>query len=410
MGLPDLDSIIARATTHTHMAQADAVSFFYQLPLARRLRDAFSFNVGVKRGAFQTRRLNRLPMGFSHAPFVAQTIASAICRYAKWLLGDEDVSIVAWIDNFIIQAKTAMGRENAKKALSEAFRFFSVNVTWVSSNQVLGLVFSPSGVKLAREFIEKALSVLRPSTTITGRRWATTMGCVIWAAITTIREPLSGCYPMLHLLQKTAAAEPDATFDITPQVASAMRHWRMLLRRNRSFCPERVSGQVDALWTDASTTTGAAMLVEERQAPFQYIRFGTNVPIYYKELLAALMGTSLSGETKRVLLTDNQPLAYALAKGHSTKGGSTTNTIVADILRRICGVGWVPTHEQLADAMTRNPRTIPQPHLLPSTTIPLYQSYFLSGGRGAKEREGGLPIYSYQNNLQQPKSSSVFCS
>jgi hypothetical protein len=409
MGLPDLDSIIARATTHTHMAQADAVSFFYQLPLALRLRDAFSFNIGVKRGAFTTRRLNRLPMGFSHAPFVAQTVATAICRYAKWLLGDEDVSIVPWIDNFIIQAKTASGRNKAKTALSEAFRFFSVNVTWGSSNEILGLVFSPAGVKLARDFVEKALSALRPSATTTGRRWATTMGCVIWATITTIRSPLSGCYPMLLLLQQTATAEPDTTFDISPKVADAMRHWRTLLRRNLSFRPEQVSGQVDALWTDASTTTGAAMLVQERQALFHYINFGTDIPIYYKELLAALMGCDMSSKTKRILLTDNQPLAYALAKGHSTKGGPTTNKIVADILRRISGVGWVPTHEQIADAMTRSPRTIPQPHLLPSTKIPLYQSYFLSGGRGAKEREGG-PIYSYDNKLQQPKSFSVFCS
>jgi hypothetical protein len=408
MGLPDLDSIIARATTHTHMAQADAVSFFYQLPLGRQLRDAFSFNVGVKRGAFSARRLTRLPMGFSHAPFVAQTIATAICHYALWLLGDADVSIVAWIDNFVIQSRTAVGRDNARKALTEAFRLFRVNVTWVSSNQVLGLVFSPAGVKLARDFVEKAIDTLRPSTTTTGRRWATTMGCVIWAAITTIRHPLSNCYPMLHLLQQTAASSPDTIFTITPQVAAAMTQWRNLLRRNLHFRPEKVSGQVDALWTDASTSTGAAMLVKTTQAPFLYMSFGTSIPIFYKELLAALMGVTLSEEAP-VLFTDNQPLAYALAKGHSTKGGPATNKVVAEILRRIRGVGWVSTHEQIADAMTRNPRTIPQPCLQPTQQIPLYQSYFLVGGRGGKEREGG-PIWQLSNKLQQPKSSTVFCS
>ena len=218
MGLPDLDAIIARGASHQHMAQADAVSFFYQLPLALRLREAFTFNVGSRRGKFLPRRLTRLPMGFSHAPFVAQAVANGIYRYARSLLKIDNVSIVPWIDNFIIQATTKEARDKAKEALKEAFRVFHVNVTWVPSNEVLGLVFSPKGVRLSRGFVEKALTALRNASTITGRKWATAMGCIIWATITTIRTPLASCYPMLQLLQKTATASPNTTFEITKQV------------------------------------------------------------------------------------------------------------------------------------------------------------------------------------------------
>ena len=68
-------------------------------------------------------------MGFSHSPFVAQTVANGIYKYARSLLNEENVSIVPWIDNFIIQATTKEARDKAKEALKEAFRVFHVNVT-----------------------------------------------------------------------------------------------------------------------------------------------------------------------------------------------------------------------------------------------------------------------------------------
>ena len=123
---------------------------------------------------------------------------------------------------------------------------------------------------------------------------------------------------MLQLLQKTATASPNTTFEITKQVADEMRKWRALLRHNRAYAPAILPGQIDALWTDASTTTGAAIRVRKQEAFFQYMDFRTQIPIFCKELLAALMGTLQNGEGPMVLLTDNQPLAYVVANPRRT--------------------------------------------------------------------------------------------
>ena len=403
MKLPPLDAIISRASSHPHMAQADATSFFYQLPLARRLRPLFSFNVGILRGPFSTRQLIRIPMGFSHAPYVAQTIANAICAYALSLTSMPGISIQAWIDNFIIAAATPAALVQAKEALRAAFRHFRLQASWVSSNEVLGLNFSKTGVCLARDFIEKSLGHLRPRETMTAHQVAKMMGCIIWASITTIRVPLACFHPLLRLLQRASGTTPDTSITIGPEAAQAMSTWRDILRRNARFIPAHSNGPTDVLWTDASEVTGAAVNVRGKQASYCFYPFITSTPIFYKELLASLLGTALVQEEPPVLLTDNQALASALAKGHCTAGGPVTNAVVAEILKKIRGVGWVPTLIQQADPMTRSPRSLPQPNLLPSQSFELYQSYFLPGGRGPKERGEGRPILSINNKLQQPK-------
>ena len=156
MGLPDLDGIIAYAASHTHTAQADAKGFFYQIPLSEKIRHFFSFNVANLRGKFQTRVFTRLPMGFSRAPFVAQTLANTICQHAKSLSNDYtgDIEFCAWVDNFIILARSAPALRRGKEALHAALNYFNINWSWVNSNEILECPSHPKGF-VCPEFSKK---------------------------------------------------------------------------------------------------------------------------------------------------------------------------------------------------------------------------------------------------------------
>ena len=412
MGLPDLDAIISRAKSHPHMAQADAKAFFYQLPLAPRFRPFFAFSVGSLRGRFERRQLTRTPMGFNHAPFGAQAVSNAVSKFAMALTKAPpgNIFIEPWVDNFIVAATTPEGLQEGKRALARSFRFFRLQADWVPSRQVLGLSFSPSGVCLARDFVEKAMERLRDRESMTSIEVMQAMGCVMWAMITTIRHPLSETFPLLRLLQTAATANgPDDIIPLSPETRKAMATWRRLLRQNARFTSPSFPQEAPTLWTDASMSTAAAVSVFPTTARYVYTPFATQLSIFYKELLAAYLGVSeVSAPKPSYLLTDNQALAAALAKGHSTAGGAVTNTILASVLRNICGVAWVPTDQQQADSLTRIPRALPNPLLQPCTTYRLYQSYFLPGGRGKKEREGGPILHIHNHNKPQQPQNCLF--
>ena len=409
MDLPAIDAIIARAQSHPFLAQADATSFFYQMQISRRLRPLFSFNVGEKRGRFETRMLCRLPMGFSHAPFIAQAIANGLCRYAIETLRrryphlTDQVSLVAWIDNFIVQASSEAWKVRAIEALRETFSTFNVQVGWLPSQEILGLCFSKRGVRLSRAFVEKALTLLRDTSEIVVQKLMRAMGCIIWAMITTIRSPLAADYPLLLLLQEAAQKPLDATLHVSPDARQAMARWRERLRKNPRFllyAPESASHP--PLWSDASSQAAALCAPTTSALLWGRIPLPSDLHIFYKELLAAYAAVLVptGHPEKPVLLTDNLPLAHAIAKGHSTRGGAVTNKIIAKILERVAGVGWVPTNEQVADCLTRDPWSPPQPTQITDTSYHLMQSYFLPGGRGGKERRGG-PTLTINNKLQQ---------
>jgi hypothetical protein len=287
-----------------------------------------------------------------------------------------------------------------------------VQVGWLPSQEILGLCFSKAGVRLSRDFVEKALKLLRDTNEISVHKFMRAMGCIIWAMITTIRSPLAAAYPLLLLLQEAAVKPLDATLHVNPDARQALAGWRERLRRNPRFLlytPEGASHH--PLWSDASSQAAALCAPTTSALLWGRIPLGPDLHIFYKELLAAYAAVLVptGHHEKPVLLTDNLPLAHAIAKGHSTRGGAVTNKIVADILERVAGVGWVPTHEQVADCLTRDPWSPPQPTQIPDTSYHLMQSYFLPGGRGGKGRRGA-PIFTINNKLQQPQNSVSTCA
>eukprot|EP00760_Papus_ankaliazontas_P033422 PhM_4_TR6328/c2_g2_i1/m.1947 len=96
MPLPDLHTLLDAMLSSEYIAQYDAKSYFYQFPLMGDARNVFGVALGDRRGAFEKFRLTVLPMGFKHAPFIAQTTSNFILDNCGPGAGR-----AAWLDNFL---------------------------------------------------------------------------------------------------------------------------------------------------------------------------------------------------------------------------------------------------------------------------------------------------------------------
>eukprot|EP00760_Papus_ankaliazontas_P022366 PhM_4_TR18845/c1_g1_i1/m.100323 len=107
--------------------QIDATSFFYQFELGGGVEDIIGMRCAGKHGKFVDVTVNVLPMGLSYAPGVAQTAANIVCRRAMSTLGP-NVTLNAWVDNFIIAAETEEACQQALNSVLDACSFFNIEV------------------------------------------------------------------------------------------------------------------------------------------------------------------------------------------------------------------------------------------------------------------------------------------
>ena len=96
MDLPKIHDVIAMILGASYVAQADAVSYFYQFPMSETVRPYFAARLCAGRGLFTDVRFTSLPMGFSHAPAFGQRTANVLIRGCG----------VAWVDNFFVVGET----------------------------------------------------------------------------------------------------------------------------------------------------------------------------------------------------------------------------------------------------------------------------------------------------------------
>ena len=96
MDLPKIHAVIAMILGASYVAQADAVSYFYQFPMAETVRPYFAARLCAGRGLFTDVRFTSLPMGFSHAPAFGQRTANVLIRGCGG----------AWVDNFFVIGDT----------------------------------------------------------------------------------------------------------------------------------------------------------------------------------------------------------------------------------------------------------------------------------------------------------------
>jgi len=96
MFLPLIHDIIRDVLSSEYVGCADAISMFYQFGLSETIQQYFAVLLSGGRGITLEGRFTRMPMGFSFAPCIGQRCANVLIRD----LGR------AWVDNFLVMAKT----------------------------------------------------------------------------------------------------------------------------------------------------------------------------------------------------------------------------------------------------------------------------------------------------------------
>jgi hypothetical protein len=374
MALPRIHDIISDLLTGPwrFVTSIDATSFFYQIPLHEKVRSLFAFKAGFRRGAFRRFCLRALPMGFKLAPIIAQHVANFFCAVLTSRM--PGIYCKAWVDNFII-ATTTEGSMHAAKACFDSIiaEYGLVCKPYDDSGNLLGMHFRLQGTKSvspSAEFsdkLEKQLSEVFESASMTNREFLKVVGGVIYLNYTIQRSPL--CFSPailqeLHRVSKSVATDgldEDHQFTPSSQLRTELSMWLSVLRDGPILNASHLSHQpvTQTIWTDASIHSLAA--VNERmlfdawaifQAPFPC----TPQQMYLCEALAVVLGKLQfqKANDRARIITDNQILFYALKKGHSM------SPLLNEMLRVILSsewfqsIAWVPTDHQRADPLTRH--------------------------------------------------------
>ena len=106
--------------------------YFYQFGLSKEVSEHFPVRLAGLRGQVTAALLKRMPMGWSHAPRIAQ----AVSNYIMQDLG------FAWVDNFILGDVTKEGLEERKKLLRERLHRYKIEVDDNTCTCLIALVSS----------------------------------------------------------------------------------------------------------------------------------------------------------------------------------------------------------------------------------------------------------------------------
>lgn len=154
--LATLDDILLAVQDFPLCQELDALGFFHQFELHPEIAADWVLKIGKERFAW-----TRMPMGWSHAVFVAHTVASLLAEVSV-----SDVRILVYIDNVYIFGKTKRAIDLATTIFLERCNFvratFEITTATTSSLTVLGVSCDllRKQVSVPQSFIQKFATVL----------------------------------------------------------------------------------------------------------------------------------------------------------------------------------------------------------------------------------------------------------
>jgi len=361
MELPRIHEVIRKILRAKFAAQADAVSYFFQFPLAHGIRHCFASRLCGARGLYTDVQYTAMPMGWSHAPSIAQRCSNILVR---------DLGI-AWVDNFIVLADDYLGFiANREEFLK---RTHAVNVLLddesLSPNTsliALGMEFDLNlkRYRMDPKWITKASARLE---TILSQEHVTTADLYVIGGTLTWRNHVvqRKLCNMPHTFQRIGDAASRIakgtlkwtdSVKVSPELQLELREELQLLSSNAWIhLPDGESTPTADVWSDASDERWAFLLIEEgltavaRTGPTK-----EELHIFYSELSAALGGIIAArrrGHKHVRVYIDNAPAAHALRRGVSSN--FRANKWLAAVQDMTLDVIWVPSKQQLADLYTR---------------------------------------------------------
>ena len=375
MDLPKIHDVIAMILGASYVAQADAVSYFYQFPMSESVRPYFAARLCAGRGLFTDVRFTSLPMGFSHAPAFGQRTANVLIRGCGG----------AWVDNFFVVGDTL--KEFAERRETFLGRAHKVNLELddetlapTSHTVALGIEFDLvlKRYRMEPAWVEKAVKRLKA---ITAQAQMSVTDLYVYGGTLTwrnhiVRRQLCNIPHTFQAIGKAASMIGKGTLDWTSPVhvpeelKTEMKSEIALLESNPWRGQDIKAEPTATMWSDASDDHWAFLLFEhDSLVAAKSGRTKAENHIYYSELSAALGGIMAAkrlGHTSVRVMVDNAPACHALQRGVSSN--FRANKWLAAIQDMTLYVQWVPSASQAADPYTRGAKGRPPPRVPPLGT------------------------------------------
>jgi len=360
MDLPTIHEVIRKILSAEYVAQSDAVSYFYQFGLAEGVKKFFSARLAGARGITSDFQMVSMPMGWSHAPLIAQRCSNVLIQ---------DVG-VAWVDNYFVLGDTLASFEQNRTVFLD--RTHKANVQLDSEElrpatelEALGLHFDLKNkqYRMEKAWVEKAterLHSILAQDTITVAELYVISGTLTWRNHVTRRHLCNLPYTF-QAVGKAArqiasgalkwTSKTQTTTELIEELQSEIR-----LLTSNPWIPLPISEEPTAeVWSDASDEHWAFLLFErDSLVEGKSGRTKEDMHIYYAELSAALggiMAAKRRGHKSIRVYVDNAPAAHALRRGVSSnfracKWLSHVQDLTLEVI-------WVSTRQQIADPYTR---------------------------------------------------------
>lgn len=368
----------------------DGTSWFYQMPISQQLGQVYGVSAAAKRGHFWSAVFAALPMGASFAPFVAQTVANAVCAIVKARVAKvcdtTGLFIAPWLDNFIIAGPRAVVDVAAASLdnLAQELNFVFKAPEWADCDdddhhtlKLLGTTIDLRSQEVCA--IDNEADVSDFTTLGIMRRFGTCM----WIAHAVLRLPLCLHPDAMAIVRRAGrngvldrwTADMSPTNDERADLAALERRCagaRMKLARFKELTAEPLPVPEFVSWSDASGDCMATFVqgpdgdVGEVVCPAD-----PRVKIFIKEFIAAAAGVYNASlfvpkGVERCYAIDATAVVGAFVRGHS-------RSRLADALLRCfivntdglpadcSAVAWVASATERADPLTREglPRLSP---------------------------------------------------
>eukprot|EP00760_Papus_ankaliazontas_P033418 PhM_4_TR6328/c1_g1_i2/m.1933 len=321
-------------------------------------RNVFGVALGDRRGAFEKFRLTVLPMGFKHAPFIAQTTSNFILDNCGPGAGR-----AAWLDNFLFWGD----QPTVQATVSEFKRRCNETGIELKRTEDEGRVIEALGVvidldegriTLAPKNAERLVaSVEQLREHPTPRTLFGVFGTALWALYAVARSPLCCHEGFVRIISRHSPSSREQWDD---PIVLAPVEWDIIrstvstaLASSWRARPPVLAKPPLPVWTDASST-GLGWVFEAGPQEWWTSLEVPGEAIFLRELLAMARGVHAVHEAggTAAVLGDNAAAVQACRRGYSRNPKANV------ILRRLVDIApawfaWVPTTMQRADALTR---------------------------------------------------------
>ena len=370
LNLPTVHGLLARIASASFAATVDVTSAFYQFALDDRIARFFTIAISRQRGKPRLFTVDRMPMGWKHAPSICQNFMAGICRLvvqrcaALRCFVDADV----WLDNFIFLSETKTDLKIALevfKGVAAEINLQTHDVVEASRNNVIKFLGLQIHLRENPEegstftFTDEWIGNLQSKLEIadhTHRSFAGVIGSLIWGTFVTT-TPLALFPSIVRDIVQLASDAPTNGWD-APFVPTSLAECKQLQNAlKKPFPCDSRPHKVVPLYSD-STLMWYAWQCGQVAEGGEWTDFEAD--IFVKEALAASNAILCAANRLQHhclhLLVDNSALAFSWHKGHSHN--EMVNTIMRNTVKCLPTtssfvVSWVPTNCNPADRFTR---------------------------------------------------------